>query len=295
VETAITTALYAWSGITPLGSRARKYLGNSLIRPDREEILEAVKGPMDNNLLKRVYWFFGIPCDLLRTGMVDPYESGLILFFVRYPEPGEVKTRLAASIGALRASELYSNFILDILSKLKSSPSGLKIYFYPEKKRESLINWLGAGFQYAPQRGHDLGERMRNGFMDSFKEGGKRTILIGSDFPDLPLSFLEESLDALNDTDAVIGPAVDGGYYLIGFKNDTFFPKVFEGIEWGTSTVFKETLSRLRDYQCGVHILPPWDDVDTFEDLGKLVRRAKETRFLDSHTMSYLSSHKIIP
>jgi rSAM/selenodomain-associated transferase 1 len=176
-------------------------------------------------------------------------RDALILFFMKYPEPGEVKTRLAESIGSENAAQLYRSFILDLLAKLKSVKLPFRICFYPQQKRESLTGWLGDGYAYSHQRGADLGERMAAAFQDAFAEGHRRVILMGSDFPDLPQSFLEESLSALNTHDAVIGPAMDGGYYLIGFRNETFFSEAFEGMDWGKEFVFRKTLSSLKDHK----------------------------------------------
>jgi rSAM/selenodomain-associated transferase 1 len=221
--------------------------------------------------------------------MTDLHHNALILFFVKHPEPGGVKTRLAASIGPEKASELYRNFVLDTLEKLKSLGTPFRICFYPVLRKASFINWLGGEYEYAPQQGRDLGERMKAAFIDAFGQGFKRLILIGSDCPDLPLSFLKESLENFNTHDAVIGPDVDGGYYLIGFRDEAFSPPIFEGMDWGTHVVFEKTLAILKGQNRRVHILPPWSDVDTLEDLKGLFSRSQHTDFSHSNTMSYLS------
>lgn len=220
-------------------------------------------------------------------------QNELILFFLKYPEPGRVKTRLAASIGPEEAAELYGNFILDILAKLKSSSFPFRICFHPKQKRKSLVEWLGEEYQYSLQEGNDLGERMKAAFLEAFASGYQRVILIGSDFPDFPISFLKESLDALKTHDTVVGPAVDGGYYLIGFREDTFFPGIFEGMDWGTDVIFRETLSKLRDHKQRVYVLPAWEDIDTVENLEELIRRSEGTDFSNSKTMSYLCKNRI--
>ena len=125
--------------------------------------------------------------------MENHYRDTLLLFFIRYPEAGEVKTRLAEVIGSREAAEVYRNFILDMLVRIKSSSIPFKICFSPEEKGGPLIAWLGKEYGYAPQRGGDLGEKMKAAFMDTYAEGFERVVLIGSDFPDLPSSFLNES------------------------------------------------------------------------------------------------------
>ena len=214
-----------------------------------------------DNILRKLY----MRLDRVHIGngvnMKKDNQDALILFFVKYPEPGAVKTRLAASIGPEEAAQLYRNFILDLLTKLEFTELPFKICFYPEQKREILMGWLGHEYEYNPQTGADLGERMVAALQDAFSGGQRRVILMGSDSPDLPQSFLEESLSVLNTHDAVIGPAMDGGYYLIGFRNETFLPEAFEGIDWDTESVFRKTLSLLKDHKRRVYILPVWNDM----------------------------------
>jgi rSAM/selenodomain-associated transferase 1 len=216
-------------------------------------------------------------------------KDALILFFVKYPEPGEVKTRLARTIGPDKAAEVYGHFVLDLLAKLESTQLPFKVCFYPAQKRDLMMGWLGDGYAYSLQKGFDLGERMATAFLDAFAGGHRRVILMGSDFPDLPQSFLEESLGALNTHDAVIGPAMDGGYYLIGFRRQTFLQRAFEGMDWGTDGVFRQTLSILKDHRKRVYVLPVWKDIDTIEDLRQLIERSEGTGFASSTTMSFLS------
>jgi rSAM/selenodomain-associated transferase 1 len=220
-------------------------------------------------------------------------NDALILFFMKYPEPGEVKTRLAESIGSDKAAQLYRTFILDLLGKLESARLPFAICFYPERKKELLMEWLGEGYQYIPQRGVDLGERMAAAFLEAFAGGDSRVILMGGDFPDLPQAFLEEALGALNTHDAVIGPAMDGGYYVIGFRKETFIQQAFEGIDWSTEGVFRQTLSILKAHRRRVYVLPVWNDIDTIEDLRQLAERSGDSGFTASKTMSFLSKLKI--
>jgi rSAM/selenodomain-associated transferase 1 len=220
-------------------------------------------------------------------------QDGLILFFIKYPEPGEVKTRLAETIGSEAAVQLYRNFILDLLAKLESTGLPIAICFYPERKKALLMEWLGEGYDYIPQKGVDLGERMAAAFLDAFARGNSRVILMGGDFPDLPRPFFEEALGALKTHDAVIGPAIDGGYYLIGFKQETFFHQAFEGMHWSTEGVFRQTLSILKAHRRRVYVLPAWNDIDTIEDLRQLIERSEDSVFTSSRTMSLLSKLEI--
>jgi len=197
-------------------------------------------------------------------------DDRCLLFFVRSPEKGNVKSRLAAAIGDELTVKLYKSFVLQMLSTLKKGNFPFYICFYPKDALKNLKRWLGNQFHYIPQMGADLGERMRNGFTEAFQMGFKRVVLIGSDIPDLPLEFIQEAFTSLEQKDAVIGPAYDGGYYLIGFKDETFSPQVFEGIAWGTRTVFDETVKKIKRFRRLAHILPYQRDMDTVEDLKYL-------------------------
>ena len=130
---------------------------------------------------------------------------------------------------------------------------------------------------------------MKSAFIQVFEEGYNRAILIGSDFPDLPTPFLHEALGSLKNHPSVIGPAVDGGYYLIGFRKEAFLPVVFEGMPWGTERVLGRTLSLLKNHGQDFHTLPPWNDVDGLDDLKELINRSQATGFTDSKTMAFLS------
>jgi hypothetical protein len=133
---------------------------------------------------------------------------------------------------------------------------------------------------------------MATAFLDAFAGGHSRVVLMGSDFPDLPQSFLEQSLGALNTHDAVIGPAMDGGYYLIGFRKEAFFHQAFEGMDWGKEGVFRQTLSILKDHRKRVYVLPVWNDIDTIEELREFIQRSESSGFPPSKTVSFLSKLK---
>jgi rSAM/selenodomain-associated transferase 1 len=228
----------------------------------------------------------------MQVDMKKHNRDALILFFLKYPEPGEVKTRLAITMGQDKAAELYGYFVMDLLAKIESTGLSFAICFYPEQKKELLMEWLGQGYAYIPQKGDDLGERMAAAFLDAFAGGYRRVILMGSDFPDLPRSFIEESLGALDTHDIVIGPATDGGYYLIGFRKETFIQEAFEGMDWSTEGVFRQTLSILKTHRRRVYILPVWNDIDTVEDLRQLMERSGDSGFHTSKTMFFLAKLK---
>lgn len=211
-----------------------------------------------------------------------------ILLFVKSPADVKVKSRLAAAVGDEAARELYTHFVLDMAGTLKAAPCSSRICYHPPGAGKAVSAWLGNGFTSMPQQGEDLGKRMENAFYQIFSEGFSSAIIIGSDIPDLPAAVLHEALGSLKTSDAVIGTAVDGGYYLIGFRKDTFLPEVFRGRTWSTNTVLPETMGLFKRSAYRVHRLPEWRDVDTLEDLSALLLRNTQTDFRTSGTMTYL-------
>ncbi len=194
-------------------------------------------------------------------------EDRCVLFFVKNPEKAKVKTRLASAIGDKMAVKFYKRFLLEMLSTLNSGTFLFYVCFHPEDSLKDLKNWLGEDYLYIPQVGENLGEKMKNAFIEAFSMNFRKVLLIGSDIPDLPLEFIEDAFKSLNEKDAVIGPSVDGGYYLIGFKNKTFLPRVFDKIPWSTGRVFDETMKVFENEGLTVHTLLPIRDIDTVEDL----------------------------
>ncbi|MCJ7698085.1 MAG: TIGR04282 family arsenosugar biosynthesis glycosyltransferase [Thermoplasmata archaeon] len=221
-------------------------------------------------------------------------QDTCVLCFVKYPEKGQVKLRLAADLDKDIVVELYRNFVLDTLSTLKKLDVQLRICFSPLNAQKKFREWLGSSYSYVPQEGNDLGERMKNGFCYPFTEGFRRVILVGSDSPDLPGDFLRNAIVELQTHDIVLGPSSDGGYYLIGFRDDTFLPSMFDGISWSSSTVFQETIAKVKNAGRSLSLLPAWSDVDSISDLKNLVRRNRNTPFKSSHTISYLRRNKIM-
>ena len=220
-------------------------------------------------------------------------ENCLILF-VKSPEKGHVKSRLSQLIGENVTRNLYKSFVTDILESIQCNLQySIRIAFHPQNAKSNVVRWLGKQYSYLPQRGDGLGERMEHTFKQIFSGGVEKALIIGSDIPDLPRSFILKAFESLGTYDAVIGPSFDGGYYLIGFRNDTFFPEVFHRIEWGTDTVFSQTLDRFKKNQT-VRIMPLWWDIDLPEDIKALLERSKNTSFENSRTISFIKKNKKI-
>ena len=213
-----------------------------------------------------------------------------LIVFVKSPEAEGVKSRLAAAVGEKKTRRLYRHFVEDLLDSLDKGSYCLKLFFYPPDQQQVLSRWLGYDRSYEPQTGDDLGQRMKNAFEKCFAEGFDKAILIGSDSPDLPREIIDEGFVALTSCDAVIGPSCDGGYYLIGFHAATFLPDPFSGVPWSTDGVLKSTRAILDKKGLKVSVLPPWRDIDTYEDLKALVKRHRNTPFAKSRTVLHAFS-----
>jgi len=215
---------------------------------------------------------------------MDRQRDNCILLFVKSPTAGKVKTRLAAEIGDDAALGLYRCFVEDLLSMLDNLDVTLRLLVHPPEAMSRVRRWLGEQHSYSPQRGDDLGARLKIAFAGAFEEGFSKVAAIGSDSPDLPEDFLREAFDALESHDAVLGPTSDGGYYLIGFSQDSFVAEAFDNIAWSTSAVCDQTRERLRTKGLKVRLLPLWHDVDTRADLDDLVARTGNGPFSSSKT-----------
>jgi len=224
--------------------------------------------------------------------MMQQYDT-CILLFVKFPEKGKVKRRLSADLSIEIIQGLYRCFVQDTLSMVKKIDTHLIVCFFPADSQKKFQKWLGSSLMFLPQEGNDLGERMNNCFTEAFAKGFQRVVLIGSDSPDLPEEYIEQAFAILQTKDVVLGPAVDGGYYLIGFKKTTFISQVFVDIPWSSNTVFEETLLKIKQANRTMGFLPVWSDVDTIIDLKNLVRRAQNTSFKSSQTMTYIHKHRI--
>ena len=214
-----------------------------------------------------------------------------LLLFVKSPIKGQVKTRLAAETDGDFEVELYKCFVDDMISLVENFDVHLEICCYPVNMKSAFSEWLGEQHCYKPQTGNNLGEKLRNAFGNAFEEGFSNVVAIGSDSPDLPVNYLTESFEVLAEQDTVIGPANDGGYYLIGFSKEGFIPEVFDNISWSTDSVFEQTVSILKQHDRKMHLLPLWYDVDTIEDLKSLLLRTRNTAFEKSKTYSYLTAN----
>ena len=191
-------------------------------------------------------------------------SKNLLIVFTRNPELGKVKTRLAKSIGDEIALTIYKT-LLDRTEKTTRNLTCDKAIYYSVKIRENDI-WDASIYQKHQQDGDDLGIRMHNAFSEAFSNKYDKVAIIGSDLFDLNPNHINEAFKALDNRDVVIGPAHDGGYYLLGMKS--IYSRVFKNKDWGTSTVFNDTLEDLKNKS--VHLLETLNDVDVYDDLKNI-------------------------
>lgn len=188
-------------------------------------------------------------------------SKNLLLIFTRNPELGKVKTRLAKTVGDETALEIYL-FLLNKTKEVAQKVSSDKAVFYSEKITEN-DQWNPEIFKKYLQLEGDLGMKMQHAFEQFFEKGYEKVAIIGSDLYDITPEIIENAFEKLNTNDVVLGPAKDGGYYLLGMKS--IHKSIFQKKKWGTAAVLKETLENLKDKK--ISLLEELNDVDVFEDI----------------------------
>lgn len=190
------------------------------------------------------------------------HPSALIIF-VKNSEKGKVKTRLAQTIGDEKALEVYRQLLL--LTKSVTDPLSVhKQVWYSGYVDEGDL-WSEENFEKYLQKGENLGERMQNAFQNAFESGYQKMVIIGSDCASLRTEILQEAFDKLDAHDIVIGPARDGGYYLLGMT--AMYADLFEDKSWSTSSVLQSTVKQIEKMNLSYHLLPTLNDIDTEADL----------------------------
>lgn len=189
-----------------------------------------------------------------------------IIVFAKNPELGKVKTRLAATIGKEKALEAYKHLLKHTEDVIKESNIPCTVYFTSDTEEPSVFN--DHHFNKALQIEGNLGEKMSAAFQDQFQQGVDSVVIIGTDCYSIQATHIQEAFIQLVENDFVIGPANDGGYYLLGMKE--FCPEIFDGINWSTETVLEETLSRIKSMNKKTVLLEELVDVDHEHELGTL-------------------------
>jgi rSAM/selenodomain-associated transferase 1 len=184
--------------------------------------------------------------------------------FAKWPWPGTVKTRIGAATSPEWAAGVARAFLGDLVRRLAGVGDRRVLAFAPRDAEVLFAEVAGPSFALAPQAEGDLGQRLSSFFNDQLAASAGSVVVLGTDSPTVPLAFIDEAFTALERADVVLGPATDGGYYLVGCSRRT--PPIFEGVAWGGPTVLAETVARLVDPGWHLHLLPPWYDVDTLDD-----------------------------
>ena len=199
-----------------------------------------------------------------------------LIIYAKVPRSGQVKTRIAAEIGNGRAAEIYRAMLSGFLARLRGLRRRwhMEIHFSPPDQESLLVPEVPPGIPRVPQVDGDLGARFKASFGAAFQAGRDPCVIVGTDSPDLPVRFLQEALDQLAAHDVVVGPAKDGGYYLIGLRAP--LPALFEGIPWSSPDVCQATLRKAQQLGKTCYTTPEWSDVDTLKDLEEFLARAPE-------------------
>jgi uncharacterized protein len=195
--------------------------------------------------------------------------ADVLAVFVKEPRPGTVKSRLAAAVGPEAAAGVYRVLAEEVVRRTapRSDEYDRVIVFDPPAAAAAIAEWLGvAADALRPQSAGDIGVRMEHAFDALFQDGARRVALIGTDVPALAFEDVRDALESLDDHDVAVGPATDGGYYLIALKRPA--PELFRGIGWSGPHVLARTLDRAAERALSVRVLRTIGDVDTIEDLA---------------------------
>ncbi len=192
-----------------------------------------------------------------------------MIVFVKAPRPGTVKTRIAKTAGAARACAIYRELVGNVLQCL-GSIRGAQLRFAPDDAANEIKPWLRADWTAIPQGGGDLGERLQRAFADAFTSGAERVVIVGSDCPEVCAADIEAACQQLKTHDLVLGPAVDGGYWLIGMHARQ--PELFRAIAWSSDEVLAQTLARAKSLGLRIQLLRILGDIDTEADWNAYVR-----------------------
>lgn len=203
-------------------------------------------------------------------------QSAALVIFAKAPVPGQVKTRLCPPLTPDEAATLHGSFVLDTLERSKlaatklklpidrylaCAPSSTLVFFQIMEERHSV--------KLLDQVGDDLGARMQQAFETLFAKSYQRVLIVGTDVPSLPLEHYKQALALLETNHLVLGPALDGGYYLIGLKRAA--PELFANMPWSTDRVLAATQEKAAQLGLSTALLPPWRDIDTIDDLQALI------------------------
>ncbi|MCB9211484.1 MAG: TIGR04282 family arsenosugar biosynthesis glycosyltransferase [Ignavibacteriales bacterium] len=195
------------------------------------------------------------------------------MIFIKFPELGKVKTRLASSTNDVFALEVYKLLAENIFHEAEKLDNNIFIFYDGLVDKQKVKNWVNKNFIYLPQNGNDLGEKMLNAFEQVKSIGFEKILIIGSDVPDINKELITNSLNELNKTDVVISPSDDGGYSLLGLKEVN--PFLFQNIEWSSAKVLNQTLEAINYNRLSITKQQTLNDIDTKEELIDWINKTK--------------------
>lgn len=199
---------------------------------------------------------------------MDRDRQARLILFTRYPEPGRTKTRLIPALGAQGAATLQRRMSELLVARMAEFvadfPANLEIR-YADGNQQAMEAWFSSDIPCLDQGEGDLGERLHRAFAQTFAQGAQKVVVIGADCPRLTPALFAQAFAALEQEDLVLGPAMDGGYYLVGLNR--LVPDLFAEIPWGSGEVLTATLKQAQALHLSTHLLEPLADVDRPEDL----------------------------
>lgn len=207
-------------------------------------------------------------------------QKNLLIIFAKYPEPGKVKTRYQPDLTTEQSSQLYRAMVEDLVNNLSdNSLFDLQVYFWPPERSVDMQRWLSDQNIFLQIDG-DLGAKMAHAVEQSTLKGYQKSIIIGSDLPDIQPNLIEKAIHELESSDVVLGPTDDGGYYLIGMKH--WHPGLFDNVAWSTELTFQQTFENIQHQQLSHHLLPVRADIDTISEVRQLAAATQSDSSLRS-------------
>jgi hypothetical protein len=213
-------------------------------------------------------------------------EKRFIIVFAKEPAVGQVKTRLKECLSEIKIVELYKAFIKDTIELINKCRNANKIMAYHSAGNPWYLKSIAADYFFYKQKGASLGQRLYKAFVFAKDQGATKTVVVGSDAPDLPPEYIETAYCKLSKYDVVLGPARDGGYYLVALKKP--IRNIFQEIKWSTSSVLEQSLRKAKAADQKVYLLRPWRDIDQCDDLKLLSASLKTNKGCAQHTRRFL-------
>jgi len=246
-----------------------KILDAAVVTSARKFLLSGIVRTQIQNAFLFVQYFLGLDQTKIALSYysMNIKKKDAIIIFAKYPKHGNVKTRLAKTLGENVATKFYISCASHVFKEsLKLKRTVVPFLFHPDQEQSNeLKNWAGGKFIYKIQDGADLGQRMSNALAEVFKNNFEKVLIIGTDIPDLSSDLINQALSQLDKNDIVIGPSTDGGYYLLGMKK--FHPDLFNNIQWSSAEVLNKTLDIIIQKELKFCLLTELMDIDTEADL----------------------------